>query len=79
MICARARLKRTVNLLRTMTDGQTNIFHVRKLTHGTFECKLNAVFTFEQPTPLTREPEEQRHEEGRLYYTLFCILCDLCR
>jgi hypothetical protein len=48
MICARARLKRAVNLRRTMTDGQANIFHVGKLTHDTLECKLNAVFTFEQ-------------------------------
>ena len=48
MICARARLKRAVNLHRTMTDGQANIFHVGKLTHDTLECKLNAVFTFAQ-------------------------------
>jgi hypothetical protein len=43
MICARARLQRAVNLLRTMTDGQANIFHVGKLTHDILECKLNAV------------------------------------
>jgi hypothetical protein len=42
MICARARLKRAVNLLRTMTDGQANIFHMGKLTQDTLECKLNA-------------------------------------
>ena len=41
MIGARARLKRAVNLHRTMTDGQANIFHVGKLTPDILECSVH--------------------------------------